>query len=92
MNARTALAAGALLCTSCNLFGPDDHFVIVGQIASAFGCQTLATSDRMYELRGLPPEFQVAGLQVRAEVRSAGEQASICMVGEIVEVISIRRR
>ena len=92
MKRRSVLAAGALFCMGCGLVDPDNHFVIDGRIVSALGCQTLSTTDKMYELHGLPPEFQVEGLQVHMEVRHATEQVSTCMVGEIVDVVSVQRR
>lgn len=57
------------------------------------GCWTLLASDgARYEPVDLGEEFREDGLQVSVTVRSLEEVASVCQVGKIVEIESIRRR
>lgn len=57
------------------------------------GCWSLLASDGVrYEPVGLGEEFREDGLRVTATVRPLEEVASVCQVGKIVAVESIRRR
>ncbi len=56
------------------------------------GCWMLTVDDTTYEPINLEQEFRVDGLQVRAALKPRADLASFCMVGQIVEVLSIRRR
>lgn len=55
------------------------------------GCWTLAADDKTYEPINLTAEFREDGLPVRAALKPRTDVATTCMVGEIVEVLSIRR-
>jgi hypothetical protein len=46
----------------------------------------------VYEPLHLAEEFRQDGLKVTFVARPRPEMASVCMVGRIVEIISIRRR
>lgn len=52
------------------------------------GCWVLETSSGTYEPMGLPQSLRRDGQKVLAWVRQAGDIASICMVGTIVQVDS----
>ncbi|MHC4709167.1 MAG: hypothetical protein ACYTA3_01730 [Planctomycetota bacterium] len=56
------------------------------------GCWRLTTDETSYEPVSLDQEFQEDGLPVRAALKPRPDLASICMVGQIVEVLSIRKR
>jgi hypothetical protein len=56
------------------------------------GCWRLTTDGTNYEPVSLDQEFQENGLLVRAALKLRPDLASICQVGQIVEVLSIRRR
>ncbi len=56
------------------------------------GCWTLAVEEKTYEPINLTEEFREDGLQVRAALKPRVDMASVCQVGQIVEVLSIRRR
>lgn len=57
------------------------------------GCWSLLASDGVrYEPVDLGEEFREDGLQVTATVRPLAEVASVCQIGKIVEIESIRRR
>lgn len=75
---------------------PPDAFRIDGHVRFLNvegGCWAIDAADgTRYEPVNLPAEFQVDGLPVRAALKPRPDRVSICMVGEIVEVLSIRRR
>jgi len=57
------------------------------------GCWALvADATTRYEPIGLPSEFRVDGLRVRATLRHRPDMASICMIAPLAEVLSISRR
>jgi hypothetical protein len=56
------------------------------------GCWRLTTDETNYEPVSLDQEFQEDGLPVRAALKARPDLASICQVGQIVEVLSIRKR
>jgi hypothetical protein len=57
------------------------------------GCWSIVAADSaVYEPLNLAGEFRVNGLRVSFVARPRAEMASICMVGQIVELISIQRR
>lgn len=94
-----ALAAGSLLATACasSVTAPDGVRIInatVRFIDVEGGCWALETSTaaRRYEPVTLPATFRLDGLPVRAAIRPRENMGSFCMVGEIVEIISIAVR
>jgi len=50
-----------------------------------------ADSGREYQLTSLAPEFQQKDLRVRFTLRRRSDLASICMAGEIADVVSMSR-
>lgn len=50
-----------------------------------------ADAGHEYQLIKLAPEFQQAGLRVRFMLRRRNDLASICMAGEIADVVSMTR-
>jgi inhibitor of cysteine peptidase len=57
------------------------------------GCWSIvATDSTVYEPLNLGEDFRQDGLAVSFVARPRPEMASICMVGQIVELVSIRRR
>ena len=50
-----------------------------------------ADSGREYELTDLPTEFQHTDLRVRFTLKQRDDLASVCMVGPITDVVSMRR-
>ena len=82
-----------LIC-SCNLFDDDDDtFVIEGNVQFSpveGGCWfILATDQTRYEPINLPSDLMQEGLLVRLLVRPRDDMVSVCMVGRIVEIVSI---
>jgi hypothetical protein len=96
------LAAGAFSCsTSPQGAGQDppiddpDAFWVNATVEFTpleGGCWTLAVEDKTYEPINLAQEFREDGLQVRAALKPRVDMATICQVGQIVEVLSIRSR
>ncbi len=57
------------------------------------GCWSIeGTNGRRYEPINLPAEFRHDGLPVRAMLKARPDLASVCMVGESVEILEIRHR
>lgn len=56
------------------------------------GCWSIVTGDRRYEPIGLPEAYERDGLQVRALVLPRDDLASICQIGQIVELLRIEPR
>ena len=57
------------------------------------GCWSLIAGDGVrYEPVKLAEQFREDGLRVTATVRPLEEVASVCQIGKIVEIESIRRR
>jgi hypothetical protein len=57
------------------------------------GCWALTTrSGKRYEPLHLPPAFRQDGLRVAVTLRQRPDVGSFCMVGQVVEVTSIRVR
>ena len=57
------------------------------------GCWTIEVREHVHYLPlDLPEEFRRDGLRVRAELLRRDDYYSTCMVGPVVEVLSIRRR
>ena len=75
--------------------GPGGPFGISATVQFAQvegGCWTLVTSEgTVYEPLDLPKELQEVGLRVRVWIEDVEDVASICMVGQVVEITEIRR-
>jgi hypothetical protein len=57
------------------------------------GCWTIEVAEEVHYLPlNLPEEFRRDGLRIRAELRLRNDYGSTCMVGPVVEVLSIRAR
>jgi hypothetical protein len=50
-----------------------------------------ADSGRWYQLTDLDPEFQQRGLRVRFTLKKRNDMVSACMVGEIADVVAMRK-
>lgn len=92
-----ALAAGTTRATTCNgnLTDPSRSAVDarVELINVLGGCWVLETdSGKRYEPIQLAPEFQRDGLEVTATLATRSDVGSYCMVGELVEILTIRVR
>lgn len=55
------------------------------------GCWGLDTTEGRVEPRNLPEEFRIDGLRVRFEAVRVLDVASICQIGPIVDLVSVRR-
>ena len=66
--------------------------VIDASVEWGLGCWALKTDSVTYEPLGLPSDFRVQGLSVRAVVAPTVDLATYCWVGPIVRVLSIERR
>lgn len=60
------------------------------------GCWTIAPSPPNEQVNylpiNLPEEFRQDGLKVRVEVKVRDDYGSVCMLGPVVEILSIRAR
>jgi hypothetical protein len=56
------------------------------------GCWAIEVANKSYQPLNLPPEFRRDGLLVRVAFRERKDRVSICMIGPIVEILSIERR
>jgi len=56
------------------------------------GCWTLVVDDKTYEPINLEEDYREDGLAVRVALKPRPDMMSVCMIGELVEVLSIRRR
>jgi hypothetical protein len=93
MTTRIFLATALALVTlgfSCDVTTPDlDQVGTVRFIEIEGGCWVIETSDATYEPINLPAELRVDGLGVAFEATVRDDLASICMVGQIVELLRI---
>lgn len=55
------------------------------------GCWAIDTADERLEPIGLPEEFRVDGLAISFTEEARPELASVCQVGRVIEIESIRR-
>jgi len=90
-----AMASGMLGCASQEEAPPapeDAAFVIEGNVRFIDvegGCWGIGTDSTTYEpVGGIPDGFRQDQLAVRATVRGV-EGASICMIGPLVEIVTI---
>lgn len=57
------------------------------------GCWTLRVSQSVsYLPLNLPDQFRTDGLQVRVDLLRRDDYGSVCMLGPVVEILSIRSR
>jgi hypothetical protein len=78
------------LGSSCDVTTPDlDQVGTVRFIDVEGGCWAIETDDATYEPINLPAELRVDGLDVAFEATVRDDLASICMVGQIVELLRI---
>ncbi|MFQ5529233.1 MAG: hypothetical protein ACE5FP_02700 [Gemmatimonadota bacterium] len=93
---RVALGLAAALAVSCSSVAEPDPIEVAATVqfvAVEGGCWSLVTDNgTRYEPVNLDPSFQSDGLKVDVTLRPRTDLASICQVGEIVEVESIRLR
>lgn len=55
------------------------------------GCWAIDTPEERYEPVDLPEEFREDGLEVRFEGEVRDDMASVCMVGQLFELETVRR-
>jgi hypothetical protein len=93
MKTRLLLALSLALFTlgsSCDVTTPDLSEVgTVRFIDIEGGCWVIQTSEAIYEPTNLPAELRVDGLGVTFQATVRDDLASICMVGQIVELLRI---
>lgn len=90
----STIAAALLVMGSCAVeISTPDHLSIratVTFVSIEGGCWTLVTTTgKRYEPVNLPAGYQEDGLEVRVTLRARTDMASICMVGDLVEILSI---
>ena len=56
------------------------------------GCWTVAIAQNYYLPLNLPAQFKRDGLPVRVAFRERDDYGSVCMVGPVVEILSIQSR
>ena len=57
------------------------------------GCWTIAPSEHVHYLPlNLPDQFRRDGLKVQVELLRRDDYGSVCMVGPVVQILSIRSR
>ena len=78
------------LGSSCDVTTPDlAETGTVRFIDIEGGCWVIETSDAIYEPTNLPAELRDDGLGVTFQATVRDDLASICMVGQIVELLRI---
>jgi hypothetical protein len=90
----STVTAALLVMGSCAIeISTPDHLSIratVTYVSIEGGCWTLVTNTgKRYEPVNLPAAYQKDGLEVRVTLRARTDVASICMVGDLVEILSI---
>jgi hypothetical protein len=90
------LITALLLCCSCDTSGDGETFVVEGTVHLSEvgpGCWfILATDGARYEPVNLAGDLQEEGLPVRLLVRPRDDMVSACMVGRIVEIVTVFER
>ena len=87
---RAAFTALLLLPAACGITDPDiDADGVVRFIDVEGGCWVIDTADQRLEPINLTSEFQIDGLNVSFQASERTDLASICQVGQIVELESI---
>ncbi|MFI5370294.1 MAG: hypothetical protein ACHQ52_01960 [Candidatus Eisenbacteria bacterium] len=86
------IAAIALLAIgACRFLSPADVFDISGRLESAFGCEVVESGGRSYELSSWPAPEPPLDSYVILRVRALHGYASTCMVGQIVQVLRVKK-
>ena len=89
-----SIALSLALVMGCRL--PDDQFRTNGTVQFVNvegGCwRVLAADGKSYEPVNLSTAFRVDGLRVSMILTPAKNAGSYCMVGELVEVVSMEKR
>ena len=87
----TTLAVG---CNAQQALAPGPGVDATVRFASTVegGCWSITTTSQVYQPVDLPAAFRVDGLAVHVVLRDAPGWASICMIGPLVHVDSIRTR
>jgi hypothetical protein len=89
------LATLLLFCllSSCDFSDKGETFAIEGNVkfsAIAGGCWFIQSpDDRRYEPIDMPEELKEEDLFVNLIVRPRDDAASICMIGRLVEIVSV---
>lgn len=83
------LLATFLVTSSCHIFSPVDVFTISGRLGADFGCQLLVSGGKTYELSTWHEPVPPLGSFVTLHVKALHGYASVCMVGEMVEVLRV---
>ncbi len=90
---RAALIALTILPLACGITDPDfDEDGVVLFLDVEGGCWVIDTGPLRLEPINLTEEFQIDGLLVAFQADLRTDVASICQVGQIVELTSIRAR
>ena len=88
-------AAVSTTCAGPEPFEPivaPGAFVVEGTVWRATSCWGIVTDSTAYQAIGLDERYQRDGLRVKASVRLADEQLGVCMIGPIVDVLSVARQ
>ena len=88
---RMALIALTMIPAACGITDPDfEDDGVVHFIDVEGGCWVIDAGEVRLEPINLTEEFRVDGLAVHFEAQERTDLASICQVGRIVELTSIR--
>lgn len=89
---RATLVALFMLPAACGVTDPDiSEIGIVRFIQVEGGCWGIAVNEDMYEPINLSAAFREDGLRVSFQAMDRPDLASICQIGRIVEIKTIRR-
>ena len=87
------VATLALACNGQDLLTPIQGVDATVRLAPVeVGCWSLVTTSQVYQPVDLPPAFRIDGLAVHVVLSEVPDWASICMIGPLVHVNSIRVR
>lgn len=56
------------------------------------GCWSIKTAEDVFQPINLAQEFRQDGLRVRVSFKQRNDMGSVCMIGPLVEILSIRTR
>ena len=76
--------------SGCSDVASPNEFILYGRILNGPPCTRLLANSKQYELIGLPAGFVADSGQMRVIARASSQYVSACMVGPILDVISIR--
>jgi|SRR2546430_1612198 len=87
------VATLALACNADHLLTPIQGVDATVRLAPVEGgCWSIFTPNQVYQPVDLPAAFRIDGLAVHVVLREVPDWASICMIGPLVHVTSIRVR